>query len=96
MKNEVLERLKLQADEHREHTIERMLGADEEYQKALKEMRELENAFEHLPLSPSQRQVIEAYLQAWDDIQFEYSTYAYLAGIHDALEDKNRAEAIFL
>lgn len=84
MEKETLDMIKLKADKTKEETLYHMLAADEDYQNALKQLNLLEQLYDNLNLTESERCAIESYMNQWDIIHSEYSTYAYLAGLKDA------------
>lgn len=84
MERDELEQLKLKADEEREKTIFKLLENDKEYKKAMEQFAEAEKQFFDLDLSEYEKKVILNYMQLWDCVKTEYSTYSYLAGIYNA------------
>ena len=81
---EFKELVKIAAEKLKDESVFLLLKADEGYQKDSKDEGNAEDAFNRLNLTEEQRAVCQRLLDYRDKQDFEYGTYAYIAGLIDA------------
>lgn len=81
---EFKELVKIAAEKLKDESVLLLLNADEGYQQISKNEGNAEVAFNRLNLTEEQREVCERPLDCRDKQDFEYGTYAYIAGLMDA------------
>ena len=75
---------KIAAEKLKDESVFLLLKADEGYKKDSKDEGKAEDAFNRLDLTEEQRAVCQHLLDYRDKQDFEYGTYAYIAGLIDA------------
>ena len=78
------ELVKIAAEKLKDESVLLLLKADEGYQQVSKNEGNAEDAFNRLNLTEEQREVCQRLLDCRDKQDFEYGTYAYIAGLIDA------------
>lgn len=78
------ELLKLAVEKLKEESVWQLLQTDEEYQQDSEEEGRAEGKFLQLELTEEERAVCMRLLDYRDKLDFEYGTYAYIAGLIDA------------
>lgn len=81
---EFKELVKIAAEKLKDESVLLLLKADEGYQQVSKNEGNAEDAFNRLNLTEEQREVCQCLLDCRDKQDFEYGTYAYIAGLMDA------------
>ena len=81
---EFKELVKIAAEKLKDESVLLLLKADEGYQQVSKNEGNAEDAFNRLNLTEEQREVCQRLLDCRDKQDFEYGTYAYIAGLIDA------------
>lgn len=81
---EFKELVKIAAEKLKDESVLLLLKADEGYQQVSKNEGNAEDAFNGLNLTKEQREVCQRLLDCRDKQDFEYGTYAYIAGLIDA------------
>ena len=81
---EFKELVKIAAEKLKDESVFLLLKADEGYKKDSKDEGNAEDAFNRLDLTEEQRAVCQHLLDYRDKQDFEYGTYAYIAGLIDA------------
>lgn len=81
---EFKELVKIAAEKLKDESVFLLLKADEGYKKDSKDEGKAEDAFNRLDLTEEQRAVCQHLLDYRDKQDFEYGTYAYIAGLIDA------------
>ena len=81
---EFKELVKIAAEKLKDESVLLLLKADEGYQQVSKNEGNAEDAFNRLNLTEEQREVCQHLLDCRDKQDFEYGTYAYIAGLIDA------------
>ena len=81
---EFKELVKIAAEKLKDESVFLLLKADEGYKKDSKAEGKAEDAFNRLDLTEEQRAVCQHLLDYRDKQDFEYGTYAYIAGLIDA------------
>ena len=81
---EFKELVKIAAEKLKDESVLLLLKADEGYQQVSKNEGNAEDAFNRLNLTEEQREVCQRFLDCRDKQDFEYGTYAYIAGLVDA------------
>ena len=81
---EFKELVKIAAEKLKDESVLLLLKADEGYQQVSKNEGNAEDAFNRLNLTEEQREVCQRFLDCRDKQDFEYGTYAYIAGLIDA------------
>ena len=81
---EFKELVKIAAEKLKDESVLLLLKADEGYQQVSKNEGNAEDAFNRLNLTKEQREVCQRLLDYRDKQDFEYGTYAYIAGLMDA------------
>lgn len=81
---EFKELVKIAAEKLKDESVLLLLKADEGYQQVSKNEGNAEDAFNGLNLTEEQREVCQRLLDCRDKQDFEYGTYAYIAGLMDA------------
>lgn len=81
---EFKELVKIAAEKLKDESVFLLLKADEGYKKDSKDEGKAEDAFNRLDLTEEQRAVCQRLLDYRDKQDFEYGTYAYIAGLIDA------------
>ena len=81
---EFKELVKIAAEKLKDESVLLLLNADKGYQQISENEGNAEAAFNRLNLTEEQREVCERLLDCRDKQDFEYGTYAYIAGLMDA------------
>ena len=81
---EFKELVKIAAEKLKDESVFLLLKAYEGYKKDSKDEGKAEDAFNRLDLTEEQRAVCQHILDYRDKQDFEYGTYAYIAGLIDA------------
>ena len=81
---EFKELVKIAAEKLKDESVLLLLNADVSYQQVSKNEGNAEDAFNRLNLTEEQREVCQRLLDCRDEQDFEYGTYAYIAGLMDA------------
>ena len=81
--SEVRELVKLVMDSMKNQTLEKLLKDDIEYQKRIKEIKQLYQLFEKLELTEQQRGIINALIARENQQEYNCNVNAYMAGMLD-------------
>ncbi|MCI8426661.1 MAG: hypothetical protein HFJ03_03820 [Lachnospira sp.] len=84
--SEVRELVKLVMDSMKNQTLEKLLKDDIEYQKRIKEIKQLYQLFEKLELTEQQRGIINALIARENQQEYNCNVNAYMAGMLDVYE----------
>lgn len=84
--SEVRELVKLVMDSMKNQTLEKLLKDDIEYQKRIKEIKQLYQLFEKLELTEQQRGIINALIARENQQEYDCNVNAYMAGMLDVYE----------
>ena len=84
MEDRFRELVKSAADHLKESSVQKFLERDEEYQKDVNELNEVEQAYMEVYLSEKQRLICDKLFFCKDRVDYEYGINAYIAGLYDA------------
>ena len=73
-------------DSMKNQTLEKLLKDDIEYQKRIKEIKQLYQLFEKLELTEQQRGIINALIARENQQEYNCNVNAYMAGMLDVYE----------
>lgn len=82
----IKELVKLAADSMKNRTLDELLENDRGFQNRLEEEKEALEAVKELDLTEEQRTAVETLVSRKDEMEYDYSVNAYMAGMIDAYE----------
>lgn len=82
---EFKELLKVAVENFKDKTVLELLENDTTYHSDSMKLDDMERQYIQLDLTDEQRNICDSYFDYKDNVDFEYGTHAYIAGLIDAL-----------